>query len=88
MKKTIVLIGALSALVLASVLLDTHDEPVSEFLSFSTCLGRVETKELMEDWHEFKINRDVVVIKYTTRVRGGLMRRTAKCSKDELLSIH
>ena len=59
------------------------EEPQIPADDIARCLSGIEAQMPVEEWTEARTGAEGVSIRFTTRIRGGLMRRRASCKGGE-----
>ena len=85
--RTTTLAAVLAVAVGGLAYLDNEDEVQVEVQDqIARCLSQIERHYPVEDWSWARPGDAKVSIAYSTRVRGGLMRRKASCIGNSLVS--
>ena len=61
------------------------EEPQIPADDIARCLSGIEAQMPVEEWTEARTGAEGVSIRFTTRIRGGLMRRRASCMENQVV---
>lgn len=84
--RPVILLGALTVAVGTLGVMDGQEEGVLKVQdSLSRCLSAIEQAHPIEGWEWAHTGDEKVTVRYTSRIRGGLVQRKATCKGGQVI---